>query len=723
MDARVPEVADKPAEVVSGRETLLPLLSGDFAVLPGRPLPLGVSESSRGLNFAVFSRHATEVHLVLFAPWVHEPVLELPLGAGFHRTGDVWHVELTGLDPMTRYGWRVDRQPVRDDGFHRFDPTKVLLDPYARALTGGSLWGAPHRRAHAPPNDDLARRRSVYVPPDFDWDMVTPPRRRDTDRVIYELHVRGFTRHPSSGIEHPGMYRGLIERIPYIEDLGVTTVELLPVYEFDEHDNPRTNPFTGEPLRNYWGYSPLSFFAPKAAYATSGLNGQQVAEFKLLVRELHRAGLEVFLDVVFNHTAEGKELWRTTSFRGLDNTVYYILDPVSGEYRDFSGCGNTLNCNHPVVRDLILDALRYWVAEFQVDGFRFDLASILGRGPRGEVLAEPPLLERIAADPVLAGTTLIAEAWDAAGLYQVGTFPSWGRWAEWNGLYRDEVRRFVRGEAGLTGALATRLAGSSDLYQGSGRGPCHSINFVTCHDGFTLADLVSYNHKHNEANGEGNRDGQDDNHSWNCGVEGATTDPAVLRLRAQQMKNLLVLLLLSQGTPMLLAGDEIGRTQRGNNNAYCQDNEISWIDWDLMSVHADLQRFVRELIAFRHRHPVLRRSTFLTGQGTAHHAQPDVAWHGERLHAPDWGPTSRTLAMHLAGVHAPEPDDDVYLAVNGSDHGLVFELPPPPHGQWLQAIDTFRPSPDDIVAPGREPAVVARGIRVAARSCVVLRSG
>jgi len=760
---------------------LLDLIGPGFHILPGRPLPLGVSETHAGLNFAVFSRHATEVRLVLYAPQAHEPVLELPLDATFHRTGDVWHIEVAALDPRVRYGWRMARQTVELNGFHRFDPSIVLLDPYAHALTGGSVWGAPERRSGEPPPSGTGigpppasesvdkptptlrgaqgerentpehqsataqadaveagvahsstpssagigrRRRSLFVRQDFDWDLVRPSRVPFSDKVIYELHVRGFTRDASAGVQQPGTYRGLIEKIPYIKDLGVTTVELLPVYEFDENDNPRCNPFTGERLMNYWGYSPLGFFAPKAAYAANGRNGQQVGEFKELVREFHRAGIEVLLDVVFNHTAEGRDPRSTCSFRGLDNVVYYILDPVTGAYRDYSGCGNTLNCNDPVVRNLILDALRYWVAEFHVDGFRFDLASILGRGPHGEVLARPPLLERIAADPVLADATLIAEAWDAAGLYQVGTFPTWGRWAEWNGIFRDDMRRFVRGEPGVAGRVATRLAGSADLYGGAGRGPGPSINFVTCHDGFTLADLVSYGRKHNEANGEGNRDGSAANDSWNCGIEGPTTDAAVLRLRQQQMRNLLTLLLLSQGTPMLLGGDEIGRTQAGNNNAYCQDNEISWLDWRLRERHAELHRFTKTLIAFRRSHPVLRRSTFLTGRGTRAHPQFDVSWHGTSLEQPDWSSASRSVAMHLAGAHAPSADCDVYLAANTSPEVMSFELPSlPPGVRWLRVVDTARSSPEDIADAGRESPITGGRIEVAAHACIVLRSG
>jgi glycogen operon protein len=684
-----------------------------------------VFETRRGLNFAVFSRHGTAVTLLLYAPGEHEPVHEIALDPEDNRTGDIWHVEVEGLRRGCRYAWRADRRPIARDGVHRFDPTTPLIDPYARALSGGHEWGVKHPRAGEPPRTDRTRRRSLFVVDRFDWQGVRAPRVPLADKIIYELHVRGFTRHRSSRTRHAGTYLGLVDKIPYLKDLGVTTVELLPVAEFDENDNPHANPLTGERLKNYWGYDPIAFFAPMAGYAANSREGGQVHEFKTMVRELHRAGIEVFLDVVFNHTAEGdgRPESPTYSFRGLDNATYYLLDPATGAYRDYSGCGNTLNCNHPVVRELILNALRYWVTEMHVDGFRFDLASILNRGQDGQVLPNAPVLERIALDPILANTTIIAEAWDAAGLFQVGTFPAFRRWAEWNGPYRDDVRRFVRGDPGMAARLATRLAGSADLFQASGRQPGHSINFITCHDGFTLADLVSYAHKHNLANGLGNRDGTDGDLSSNAGIEGPTTDPVVTALRSRRVRNFLTILLLSQGTPMLLAGDEFGRTQLGNNNAYCQDNEISWVDWRLLRRHADLFRFTRALIAFRRAHPVLRRADFLLGRGGAARPRPDVTWHGVRLEAPDWGAHSCSLAMHLAGEHAPQPDDDLYLAANSWVQDLTFELPAPRLGTaWVKVVDTADYSPRDIYEPGDEPAVSGRRLVVRANSCVVLRS-
>ncbi len=698
----------------------LDLVGPDFEVCAGRPLPLGVSVTQRGLNFSVFSSRATEVRIVLFAEGDHQRKLELPLDRDWNRTGHVWHIGIDGLAGAIRYAWRMDRDDEKSDHLDRFDPSIVLLDPYARALTGGNVWGDLTDR-----EEGRARRLSLAVDGAFDWQHVRPPAVPIEDKIIYEVNVRGFTRDPSAGVSAPGTYLGFIEKIPWLKELGVTTVELLPIYDFDENELNRHNPETGEFLRNLWGYSPICFFAPKAGFAANGHEGGQVAEVKKLVRELHRAGIEVLLDVVFNHTAEikGRPQDPTYSFRGIDNRVYYMLDPVSGAYLDYSGCGNTLNCNHPVVREHVLDALRYWVSEMQVDGFRFDLASILGRGRDGEVLANPPLIERIAVDPILADVTVIAEAWDAAGLYQVGTFPSWGRWAEWNGAYRDDVRRFVRGDAGQTGKLASRLSGSSDIYAASGRTPIHSINFVTAHDGFTLADLVSYNEKHNLANAENNTDGSNDNISWNCGVEGPTDDPAVLSLRARQIRNFVTILFFSQGVPMLLGGDEFGRTQRGNNNAYCQDNDVSWFDWSLTESNAPLLRFVRGVIAFRRAHPVLRRTSFLTGERGIHW-RPDVMWHGARLGAPDWSDGARTLAMHLAGEHAASPDCDVYMAFNSSDEAVDFELPEPAPGQrWLALIDTAAEPPGDITDEVSEVVIPDPWLHLQPRSTRVLRSG
>src|SRR5438105_874245 len=553
----------------------------------GRSLPLGATAVANGVNFAVLSRYASAAWLVLYPLEGDEPLAELLLDPLKNRTGRHWHIQVTGLPAAFRYGWRVDGPKGL---LHRFDPARTLLDPAATALSDGAVWGEFRE-----PEPFSTKRRSLFFRRPFNWREDVPPLVPREDSIIYELHVRGFTCHPTAGVAKPGTFAGLVEKIPYLKWLGVTTVELLPIHEFDESDCTFTNPVTGKRLRNFWGYNSIAFAAPKAAYAASGPEHGQVSEFREMVRAFHEAGLEVFLDVVFNHTGEGDDRGRTYSFRGLDNELYYLLGP-DGEYLNFTGVGNTVNCNNAIVRHLLMDCLRYWVADMHVDGLRFDLASVFGRDEKGNVMLEPPVVESIAQDGVLADTKLIAEPWDAAGLYQVGKFPYGRRWSEWNGRYRDDVRRFWRGEPDTVGVFATRICGSADLYQPTGRLPTHSINFITCHDGFTLLDLVSYNKKHNEANGEENRDGLGENFSWNCGVEGSTDDPEVLSLRLRQAKNFIATLLISQGVPMILAGDEFLRTQLGNNNAWCQDNEISWIDWGLTKSHADFLRFYREMI-------------------------------------------------------------------------------------------------------------------------------
>jgi isoamylase len=675
-------------------QRLLSLIDPGFHISRGSPLPFGATLSRSGINFSVFSKHATSVSLVLFRPGDSEPALELPLDPRRHRTGDVWHVLIEGLKPDVEYGYRMARHPNERPEIHRFDPGPVLLDPWAQKVTGGGAWGS----------GDGVRRGLVRVD-DFDWEHDQPLNIPLVDSIIYELHVRGFTMHASACVARPGTFAGLTEKIPYLKQLGVTAVELLPVHEFDECENVRLHPDTGEPLRNFWGYQPINFFAPNSGYASTQRDADAATEFRSMVKRFHQAGIEVILDVVFNHTAEGDYRGITQSFRGIDNSVYYVLDPSTGSYHNYSGTGNTLNCNHPVVREMIASCLRYWVTEMHVDGFRFDLASVLGRGQDGRVLASPPLLESLAHDPILGRTKLIAEAWDAAGLYQVGSFPAWSRWAEWNGKFRDDIRRFVRGDAGMVSALATRLCGSPDLYQTSNREPYHSINFVTAHDGFTLADLVSFNHKHNDANGEGNRDGDNDNHSWNCGHEGPTKDASVLRLRERQVRNFLTLLLVSHGVPMLLAGDEFGRTQGGNNNAYCQDNEISWLDWDQCRENAGMLSFVQRLIAFRSAHSILRRTGF-------HGSESQIYWNGVTLGEPDWSHDSRAIAMHVTGQNPDGTTDHVYVIANAFWKDLDFQLPS--QVEWKCSVDT---SLDPDVVPDTQ---VGGTYHVHERSVVVL---
>jgi glycogen operon protein len=628
-----------------------------------------------GVNFAVFSRHAQSVILVLFRDGSDTPFAEIPLDPQLNKTGDVWHIFVARVPAGTLYGYRVDG-PFAPKKGHRFNPRVILLDPYARALSGGHPWGAPADNGNAPP------RLGRVVVDDFDWGEDRPLRIPLAQTIVYELHVRGYTAHASSEVKHPGTFLGLCEKIPHLQALGVTAVQLMPALEFNELDHPRRHPVTKESLKNYWGYAPLSFFAPKASYATR--SGLQLREFKQMVKTFHDAGMEVILDVVYNHTCEGDEKGPTLSFRGLDNAIHYLLDP-EGRYYNFSGCGNTLACHHPVVRDLIIESLTVLVTELHVDGFRFDLASILSRGPHGKVLDDPQLLRHIAEHPVLASAKLLAEPWDAGGLSQLGKFPSWGRWLEFNGWFRDDVRRFLRGEGGSTAAVAKRVCGSLDLYNGCSRHPYHSLNFITCHDGFTLSDLVSYEKKHNEANGEDNKDGWHDNLSWNCGREGPTEDAPVVGLRQRQMRNFLVMLMVSQGVPLLLQGDEFGRTQQGNNNAYCQDNEISWVDWNLARKNDGLLRFTRLVLGLRKKYFALGPDEFTNR----------VSWHSTKCEDPDWTGQHRVLGFHLHGLGSRP---DFYVLFNAHREAQMFALPARSvSARWRRLVDTALPAPDDIV--------------------------
>lgn len=656
----------------------------------GRCLPLGPSLSHEGVNFAVLTRNGTSVNLVILDSEGASTLAEIPLHPLRNRTGDHWHIEVSGLPEVFCFGWRVDGPKGPR---HAFDPQKILLDPASTAISGGAHWG----------KKTPFKRRSMFVRRPYSWQGDVPPLIPLEDSVIYELHVRGFTIHPSSMTAHPGTFMALVEKIPYLQSLGVTAVELLPIHEFDETDCPFANPKTGEKLVNFWGYNTIGFAAPKASYAASGEKQGQLGEFRDMVRAFHQAGMEVFLDVVFNHTGEGDHRGTTWSFRGLDNEIYYLLDQ-QGNYMNYSGCGNTVNCNHPIVRDLILTCLRFWVADMHVDGLRFDLASILGRDRQGKVLVDPPLIETIAEDGVLADTKLIAEPWDAAGLYQVGGFPFGKRWSEWNGQYRDIVRRFWKGEENTVGPLATRLCGSADLYQTEGRGPRNSVNFITCHDGFTLWDLVSYESKHNLDNGEEGKDGCPNNHSFNCGEEGPSTNPIVLQLRERQARNLMATLFLSQGVPMLLGGDEFLRTQKGNNNAWCQDNLTSWFDWNMLEEprNAAFLRFTRLLIAFRKRQPALRRRGFLDDSS--------IQWHGIEPGEVDFSPSSRFVALTLDGGRTGrDPGADIYMALNAGDKPVKPLLPLPPSTRtWQRVIDTGLPSPADIVEAEQGPEIKAQ---------------
>lgn len=691
-------------------------------VRAGSPLPFGAHQRAGGVNFALFSRHATRVRLELYgSPDAGSPTRVIDLDPARHRTGDVWHVWVPGITSGQLYGFRIDGPYQPEDG-HRFNVHKLLLDPLATAVVGTKNWDFEAARGYDSSSSlsDLTvssvdnagcTPKCMLTEAHFDWEGDLPLSHLATDAVIYETHIRGFTIDPSSRAVHPGTYRGLTERIPYLQDLGVTAIELMPVQEFNENELSRVNPITKERLRNYWGYNPAAFLAPKETYANLGSSGRQTLEFREMVKSFHRAGIEVILDIVLNHTAEGNELGPTVSLRGMDNSIFYMLQEDERRYyKNFSGVGNTLNGNHPVVRDFIMQVLRYWVMDMHVDGFRFDLASVLGRDEHGNLLQNAPLLESIAEDPILRGVILIAEAWDAGGAYQVGSF-SESRWAEWNGRFRDDVRRFWLGEAGMMGSFASRICGSADLYQRSGKGPGNSVNFVTSHDGFTLNDLVSYKQKHNEENGEYGRDGTDANYSDNCGVEGPSESTDVEALRNRLIKNFLVTLFISRGIPMLLAGDELRRTQRGNNNAYCQDNAVSWVDWNFLEKHREIHRFARGMIAFRRAHPVLRRAAF--------YSDADIQWFGPQGTAPAWAdPGRKSFACLIFG----QSEADLFLMFNADTAPSDFSIPAAPGIKtWRVAVDTSREAAGDLYEPGKEPSIEERAsFRVGPRSSAIL---
>jgi len=678
-------------------------------VQAGASAPLGASVTADGVNFSVFSKRATGIDLLLFEHVDDEkPASVIHVHPASNRTYHYWHVFAPALKAGQIYGYRVYGPFEPSKGF-RFDATKVLLDPYGRAVVVPARYN--RAAAHEKGDNAATAMKSVVVDPSlYDWESDRPLHRSSSQTIVYEMHVRGFTKDPSSGLPEAtrGTYSGVIEKIPYLQELGVTAVELMPVFQFDALDCP-----TGHV--NYWGYAPVSFFAPHQAYSSRQDPLGPVDEFRDMVKALHRAGIEVILDVVFNHTAEGDDHGPTLCFRGFEDRAYYLLEGPQSRYANYTGCGNTLNANHPVVRRLIEDSLHYWVQEMHIDGFRFDLASVLSRDLNGYPLPNPPILWDIESDPVLAGTKLIAEAWDAAGLYQVGSFIG-DAWKEWNGRFRDDVRSFLRGDDGSVGKIADRLLGSPEVYGHKQREAEASINFASCHDGFTLNDLVTYNQKHNEENGEGNRDGGDDNRSWNCGVEGPTDDPSIEKLRNRQVKNFLTLTMLSLGIPMILTGDEVRRTQCGNNNAYCQDDESSWFDWTLVQRHADIHRFTQLLIARR----VLRdvSSEQQRVMLTTLLRQATTAWHGVNLWRPDWSSNSHSLALSAdlrrAGLK-------MHLIMNAYWEPLDFEIPAPEGGRtWRRWIDTSLDSPDDIVPWLDAPAFTGAAYRATPRSVIVL---
>ncbi|MCR4832779.1 MAG: glycogen debranching protein GlgX [Butyrivibrio sp.] len=666
----------------------------------GRVFPFGATlDAGGGVNFSIYSKEATSCTLVLFHHGQNKPFIEIPFPESF-RIGNVYTMLVYGIDiESTEYGYRFDGPYDPQKGL-LYDKTKILLDPYAKSISGRSVWGkAPNYKNPFP-------HRGQIISEDYLWNGDKPLEIPYSDLIIYELHVRSFTMNQNSNVKKRGTFAGLTEKIPYLKELGINCVELMPIFEFDEFDNSRE--YNGQKLYNYWGYSTVGFFAPKAGYAASSPFGMEADELKNLVKQFHKNGIEVILDVVFNHTAEGNENGPYISFRGIDNRTYYLLTP-EGYYYNFSGCGNTMNCNNPVVRNVVLDCLRYWVSSFHVDGFRFDLASILSRDKSGAPMIDPPLLDSIANDAVLGKSMLIAEAWDAGGLYQIGSFRYWGKWAEWNGKYRDSLRCFIKGGAEHAPELFCRIQGSNDIYGNNNSES--SINFVTCHDGFTLYDLVSYNDKHNEANGENNMDGCNDNNSWNCGAEGETTDPQILDLRMRQMKNMLTILLTSRGIPMLLSGDEFANTQFGNNNAYCLDNEISWLDWSYLEKNKDLFEYVKKLISFRKKHPILHSNALDSGYNNT--GYPEFSLHSTS----PWQLDSGAPALSFAYMYAEDSqkygtkhDAFIYVAVNAFWEDQTFQLPIIPEGySWkvvLKSSDYGYDGNNSITLSSRSTAIL-----------------
>ena len=662
----------EPLDVING-----------FEVRPGFYGMNGATAIPTGVNFTIHSNQATSVELLLFHSEEMEPygVIRFPEEYKIGHVYSASEVAIEGLDvdldiEDLEYAYRIDGPNDPKKGLI-FDKNKVILDPYAKAVTGQAEWGTP--------TDYIYHARVVRD--NFDWGNCKQPLTPTEDLIIYEMHVRGFTKDESSGVRHPGTFDAIMEKIPYLKELGVTAVELMPIFEFDEMLSRRD--FYGRDLMDYWGYNTVCFFAPNTSYASTREHNHEGDELKTMIKELNENGIEVFLDVVFNHTAEGNEDGPMFSFKGLDNNIYYMLTP-EGYYYNFSGCGNTLNCNHPIVQQMIIECLRYWVTNYRVDGFRFDLASILGRNEDGSPMSKPPLLQSLAFDPILGNVKLIAEAWDAGGMYQVGSFPSWNRWMEWNGRYRDDMRAFLKGDNGKAGAAASRITGSPDLYDPEVRGFNASVNFLDCHDGFTLHDLYTYNEKHNEDNDWGGTDGDDHNLSWNCGAEGETTDKEVRRLRDRMIKNAFTCLMTSRGAPMFFMGDEFGNSQGGNNNAYCQDNNISWLNWKDLKTNRKLFEYFKYMIQFRKDHPAIRKHLEPAKTGF-----PEVSCHGVRPWEPDYSDDSHYMGVMFAGSYNRKKDDDiVYIAVNTFWEELEICLPELPMDKhWHMAVNTFDKEP------------------------------
>jgi glycogen operon protein len=682
-----------------------------FKSRKGWSQPLGATVYEDGVNFSIFSEKAAAIELLIFESHdLKQPTQIFALDKLNNNTFNFWHIFIEGLKPGWFYAYRVDGPQNIQEGL-KFNRNKILIDPYSKAIND-KLW-SKQTAIDDSDNLDTSLRSMILNNKTYDWEGDHPLKKPENESIIYEMHVGSFTKSPTAGNKYPGKFKGVIEKIPYLKDLGITAVELLPIFKFDSKD-----PFPHNGLKNYWGYGTIAFFSPENSYFVEQTNPDCLNELKDMIKQLHKADIEVILDIVFGYTGEGNEGGPTISMKGLANNIYYMLAQDKNYYLDFSGCGNTLNCNHPLVVKFITDCLEYWVKEFHIDGFRFDEASILSRGEDGTPLARPPLPWAIELSQELAETKIIAEAWDAGGLYQVGYFPGY-RWAEWNGRFRDEVRRFVRGDLGLAGSIASRISGSADIYQIKGGLPINSVNFVTSHDGFTMMDLVSYDQKHNEANGENNKDGINENYSCNYGAEGETDNEGIINFRKRQIKNLLTILLISRGIPMILSGDEIGRTQKGNNNAYCQDNETSWFNWDLLEKNNDLHRFVKLMIQLKKRNYNLHRKDFFCGE-TNKKGTPDISFHGCRINEPGWdNNSSRVLSLTFG---AKSQETDIHVMMNMDEQELEFEVPKIENKKWFLFSDTSQNSPDDICEIGQEKPIESLQYRVKHKSIVILIS-
>lgn len=669
-----------------------------YKTTEGSPLPLGVYDHGVGVNFALYSKHSESATLCIFTYGKNELIEEFRLDPSANKTGDIWHILLHGLPRDVCYGWKVKQKGKAAKILK--EQEILVLDPYAKAVSTPSQWGG---------SSSYNPLGLLHFENHFDWEGDKHLKIPREELVIYEMHVRGFTNHPSSKVKHPGTFLGVIEKIPYLLELGVNAVELLPVQEFNECEYQRFNPLNGERLYNYWGYSTVNFFSPCNRFASGDGYCLAEKEFKTMVKELHKHGIEVILDIVFNHTAEGNEKGPVLSFKGVDLAVYYHLDPKL-HFQNYSGCGNSMNCNHPMMREFVLECLNFWAREMHVDGFRFDLAAIFSRGTHGEVLESAPLIEAISENPLLSDLKLIAEPWDSAGLYRLGMFyPEEDRWSEWNDKYRDTIKRFIKGDKGVNQEFASRVSGSQDIFYQ--RSPLASINYITSHDGLSLRDLVSYNQKHNTPNGENDLDGNPSTNSWNCGIEGETKDKAIKILRQRQMRNLHLALLISQGIPMLHMGDETAHTRDGNNNAWCQDNSLNWFDWDTLEKN-EFFRFTKELIHFRKRHPVFKKGTFLTAE--------DIDWHSKEPFKPKWQEDTQFLAFTLKDNIKSE---HLYIAFNVSPHDAVTHLPPLDHGfRWYLIVNTAGKPPDDFFHEEEAPVLASVKLSLKAHSAVLLKA-